>query len=202
MRLYLASNNPHKAEELGAMLAAAGSAWEVRLARELVPGIAWDESGETFLANARIKAEALRRHTDAAVLADDSGLVVQALGGAPGVHSSRYAGKDGDDAANNAKLLQALSGVPAPRRQAKFVCTLYYVAPGGAARSFTGECPGSIAFAPKGAHGFGYDPLFLVDGAAGQTMAELPAAAKNALSHRRRAFDAFVAYLKRVSSDP
>jgi XTP/dITP diphosphohydrolase len=195
MRLYLASNNLHKAEELGAMLAQAGQRVTVGLARELAPGIGWDESGDTFLANAKIKADTVRRHTREAVLADDSGLIVDALDGAPGVHSSRYAGKDGDDAANNAKLLRALAGLPADRRAARFVCTLYFIGADGETQSFSGKCEGSIAFAPQGLHGFGYDPLFLVASAGGRTMAELTAEEKNALSHRRRAFDQFAAWL-------
>jgi XTP/dITP diphosphohydrolase len=185
--LYLASNNRHKAEELGAML---GDRFEVRLARELVPGITWNEDGETFLANASIKAQAVRAHTRSPVLADDSGLIVDVLGGAPGVHSSRYAGLDGDDAANNAKLLREVAGFPVAALTARFVCTLYFVDSQGKGHAFTGDCRGHIVRAARGAHGFGYDPLFEVAGT-GRTMAELSAAEKNALSHRRAAFDAF-----------
>jgi XTP/dITP diphosphohydrolase len=190
--LYVASNNRHKLAELQAMV---GEAFEVHAARELDPAVAWDETGDTFEANAKIKADAVRRLTKAAVLADDSGLCVDALGGAPGVQSSRYAGRDGDDAANNAKLLQALAGVPEERRGAHFVCVLWFVDETGTARAFRGECRGRILAEKRGAHGFGYDPLFLVDGASGLSMAEMSEAAKNAVSHRRRAVDAWLTSL-------
>jgi len=196
--LYLASNNAHKGEELKAML---GAAFDVRLARELVPDITWNETGETFLDNARIKAEALRLYTSASILADDSGLQVNALSGAPGVHSSRYAGEDGNDLANNTKLLGALRDVPTARRQARFVCVLYYINASGEAHSFRGECPGRIAEEPRGTGGFGYDPLFIVDATGGKSMAELTAAEKNELSHRRKAFDCFQRWL-RASQHP
>lgn len=193
--LYLASNNRHKAEELTAMT---GGLFDVRLAKELDPNVSWDETGETFVANARIKAETVRRLTSAAVLADDSGLEVDALGGAPGVHSSRYAGTDGDDAGNNAKLLLALADVPDDRRTARFVCTLYFVDEQGHVQTFRGECRGTILRAKRGAKGFGYDPLFLVDGD-GRTMAEMPEADKNAVSHRSRAVAAFLAAVQPVA---
>lgn len=189
--LYVATNNRHKLAELQAMV---GGAFAVRAARELDPKIGWDETGDTFEANAKIKADAVRRLTKAAVLADDSGLCVDALGGAPGVYSSRYAGKDGDDAANNAKLLEALQGVPEAKRGAGFVCVLWFVDESGRAHTFRGECRGRILEAARGGHGFGYDPLFLVAGS-GVSMAELPEATKNAVSHRRRAVDAWRAFL-------
>lgn len=191
--LYLASNNAHKAEELGAML---GGRFEVRLARELKPGIAWTEDGDTFEANARVKADTVRQYTKERVLADDSGLMVDALGGAPGVISSRYAGKDGDDRANNAKLLREVQAIPDARLAARFVCVLHYVDEHGKHHSFRGECPGRIVKDARGGHGFGYDPLFLVDGTS-QTMAELPVEKKNAVSHRRRALDLWLGFLAR-----
>jgi non-canonical purine NTP pyrophosphatase (RdgB/HAM1 family) len=189
--LYLASNNAHKAEELGAMLK---GRFDVRLAKELKPGIGWEETGETFEANARIKAEAVRQYTRERVLADDSGLMVDALRGAPGVLSARFAGKDGDDAANNAKLLQEIDPLPDRLLTARFVCVLHYVDQEGNGHTFRGECPGRIVKTPRGAQGFGYDPLFLVDGT-DQTMAELPADQKNAVSHRRRALDQWLEFL-------
>lgn len=190
--LYLASNNRHKAEELMAM---AGGRFDVRLAKELDPNVAWDETGTTFVANARIKAETVRRLTKAAVLADDSGLEVDALDGAPGVYSSRYAGKDGDDAANNAKLLRELAGVPDEKRGARFVCTLYFIDEDGNAQTFRGECPGVILHAARGGKGFGYDPLFKVAGD-GRAMAEMSENEKNAVSHRSRAVQAFLATVR------
>lgn len=189
--LYLASNNRHKAAELAAMC---GGRFDVRVAKDLDPTIDWDESGTTFLANAKIKADAVRRLTKAAVLADDSGLCVDAISGAPGVYSSRYAGKDGDDAANNAKLLRELADVPDRRRTAKFVCTLYFVDERGTVSTFVGECPGKILTAPRGGKGFGYDPLFQVDGDP-RSMAEMSEHEKNLVSHRARAVKAWLTSL-------
>lgn len=190
--LYLASNNAHKAEELAAMLQ---GRFDVRLAKELKPGINWDESAPTFEGNARIKAETVRQYTTERVLADDSGLCVDALRGAPGVLSARFAGKDGDDQANNAKLLSEVDGIPEKMLSARFVCVLHFIDEHGKGYDFRGECPGRIVKQARGAHGFGYDPLFLVDGT-DQTMAELPAEKKNAVSHRRRALDQWLAFLK------
>lgn len=190
--LYLASNNAHKAEELGAMLK---GRFDVRLAKELKPGINWVEDGDTFEANARIKAETVRKYTKEPVLADDSGLMVDALRGAPGVLSARFAGKDGDDEANNAKLLEEIDPLPDRLLTARFVCVLHYIDEHGKSHDFRGECRGRIVKTARGAHGFGYDPLFLVDGT-DQTMAELPAEQKNAVSHRRRALDKWLAFLE------
>ncbi len=190
--LYLASNNAHKAEELGAMLK---GRFDVRLAKDLKPGINWDETGSTFEANARIKAETVRQFTRERVLADDSGLMVDALRGAPGVLSARFAGKDGDDEANNAKLLEEVELIPERALTARFVCVLHYIDEHGKGHDFRGECPGRIVKKPRGAHGFGYDPLFVVDGT-DQTMAELPAEKKNAVSHRRHAVSRWIAHLK------
>ena len=140
------------------------------------------------------KAETISRLTGRLCLADDSGLVVAALGGAPGVHSARYAGEQGDDAANNARLLRELAGVPAEERQASFHCVMALSAPGEPTRLFSGEVSGRILDAPRGSGGFGYDPLFLVEGFA-QTMAELPLATKNSISHRGQALRLVVAEL-------
>ena len=185
--LYLASKNKHKLEELTAMI---GSDFEVRLCTELDPEISWEETGDTFAANAKIKADAVRRLTDCAVLADDSGLEVASLGGAPGVYSSRYAGTDGDDAANNRKLLKELDGVN--QREARFVCCLAYVAKDGDTKVFEGYCGGRIIEEARGQHGFGYDPLFAVGGG-DRTLAEYSAQEKNTISHRKRALEAFCA---------
>ena len=191
-RLFLASNNAHKAAELAAM---AQGMFDVRLAKELDPKVTWDECGSTCLENARIKAKTVRALTNACVLADDSGLEVRALGGAPGVYSSRYAGVDGDDAANNAKLLTAMHAIPLPEREARFVCVLYFIDENGKEWSFEGSCEGLILEERRGTGGFGYDPLFLVAGTS-QTMAELSSEEKNRVSHRRQAFDLF---LKKVT---
>lgn len=198
-RLYLASNNAHKAAELTGLLAALSTPWEVGLARDLAPGITWDEVGDSFLANARIKAEALRAYTSTCVLADDSGLVVDVLAGAPGVHSSRYAGVDGDDHSNNAKLAAAIKDYPEHALSARFVCTLYFIEESGTGHEFTGVLEGHLTQAPRGSHGFGYDPLFvprLSDPAwQGRTLAEMPGDVKNQISHRAQAFAVWAQWL-------
>jgi XTP/dITP diphosphohydrolase len=200
MRLYLASGNAHKAAELQAMADAFGSSgapagrrFEVVSASEVGGMPAVDEDTGTFLGNARKKAAALRARLpeDAWVLADDSGLCVEALGGAPGVESAYYAGPQGDAAANLAKLVAAMRGVPESRRGAEFVCILVVAGPGETGRSFEGRCPGRLALEPRGEGGFGYDPLFVPDGFT-RTLAEIPRALKAAISHRGRAWAACV----------
>jgi len=152
------------------------------------------EDGATFAENAIKKARHAARQTGRVALADDSGLVVAALDGRPGVHSARFAGPDADDARNNARLLQELTEVSADRRQAAFHCVIALCQPDGECRTFTGELPGLILSAPRGEEGFGYDPLFLVP-EYGKTLAELPLAVKNRISHRGRALAQLKAYL-------
>ncbi len=154
-----------------------------------------EEDGATFAANATKKAETVAQLTGCPCLADDSGLTVEALGGEPGIHSARYAGVQGDDTANNAKLLRELAGVPAARRQAAFCCVMALSLPGAGTRLFEGRVAGRILDAPRGSGGFGYDPLFLVDGFE-QTMAELPLVEKNRISHRGQALRQVIAHLK------
>jgi len=144
------------------------------------------ETGADFAANAREKALAIAAHTGEWTLADDSGLEVEALGGAPGVFSARYAGVHGDDRANIAKLLAEMAGVPEGRRRARFVCLAALAAPDGSCFLAEGECRGVIARSPRGEKGFGYDPIFLLP-EHGLTMAELPEELKNEISHRARA---------------
>ncbi len=153
------------------------------------------EDGDTFAANAIKKAEEIAAHTGALTLADDSGLVVEALSGAPGVHSARYAGESATDADNNAKLLEALRGVPEESRQAAFRCVMALVAPGGSCRTFAGEVKGVVLSQLRGDGGFGYDPLFMVR-EYGQTMAELPLDLKNRISHRGQALKKLIAALE------
>ena len=143
------------------------------------------EDGETFEANALKKARAFAAFSGLPTLADDSGLEVEALGGAPGVHSARYSGPEADDARNNAKLLAKLAAVPEARRAARFVCVLALIVPGAsdAERLFRAECRGRIAFAPRGTRGFGYDSLFLYP-PLGQTFGELEQETKSRVSHR------------------
>lgn len=196
MKLLVASGNKHKVAEIAVLLQ--DTAWEVcSLAAfpdiELPP-----EDAETFIGNAFIKAEAAAAATGLWTLADDSGLAVDALGGAPGVYSARYAGEQKDDAANNAKLLEALRDVPEGERTARFVCALALVSPDGQTASAEGFCEGSIIFEERGTMGFGYDPLFLLaDG--GQTMAELDMDAKNEVSHRAAALREMLPILRRLA---
>jgi XTP/dITP diphosphohydrolase len=186
-RVVFASGNRHKVAEIAALLAPHG--WQVE---PLVLTV--NEDAPTFAGNAEKKARAALAATGLPSLADDSGLEVDALGGAPGVLSARYAGPAQDDAANNAKLLAALADVPAAARTARFRCALAFVAPDGTLLLGEGTCEGQIGFAPRGDGGFGYDPLFLV-GDVGRTMAELTAAEKNRVSHRARALAAMVTAL-------
>ena len=145
-----------------------------------------EEDADSFLENARKKAREVARITGSWTLADDSGLVVDALGGAPGVHSARYAGKQSDYAANNEKLLREMADVPGGKRQARFVCTIVLISPEGDEWSVEGMCEGEIAREYKGSGGFGFDPLFHVPDL-GKTMAELSMDAKNEISHRGKA---------------
>lgn len=143
-----------------------------------------EETGTTFLENALIKAEAAVEQTGMSAIADDSGLVVDALDGEPGVYSARYAGVHGDDAANNAKLLKNLTEVPEAKRTARFMSVVALVDASGMVLTGTGACEGTIGFEGRGENGFGYDPLFLPVDTPGKTMAELTPAEKNAISHR------------------
>jgi XTP/dITP diphosphohydrolase len=194
MDLVLASGNRGKTREIGALLAPLG--WTLLSQADLgVPEV--EETGASFVANALLKARHAAAFTGRAALADDSGLEVDALDGAPGVRSARYAGGAGD-AANVAKLLDALRGVPAARRGARFRCVLALVraADDPSPLIAEGAWEGVIAEAPRGGNGFGYDPVFLVP-ALGRTAAELEPAVKNALSHRGQALARLVAALTR-----
>ena len=181
-KLVVASNNLHKIAEIRAVL---GGAWDVISAQDLHKGIKWDETGATFIDNARIKVKALRAYTDQLILADDSGLCVDALSGRPGVHSSSYAGVEGDHHANNIKLLRDLSGVPKGSRTAQFLCLLL-LDQNGIESVFEGRCEGEIAEEVAGSGGFGYDPLF-VEHSTGKLMAKMSLAEKNIVSHRGKA---------------
>lgn len=177
--LIVATHNAHKLREIGQIL----PGWDIR-----GEDSGAEETAETFVGNARIKARAIApRHPGTWVMADDSGLEVVALGGAPGVRSARYAGRDGDASANNALLLRNLSGVA--DRRARFTCAIVLVAPDGMEHEVEGHCPGHIAETPSGAGGFGYDPLFVPDGY-DRSFAELSPDEKNAISHRGRALAA------------
>lgn len=191
--LVLASRNRKKLSELETLLAPLG--YRLRLVSEF-SDVEPEESAPTFVENALIKARHAARVSSLPAIADDSGLEVAALGGAPGVHSARYAGVHGDDAANNAKLLNAMANMADAQRAARFVSVLAMLrhADDPVPLIAFGAWPGRILPAPRGEQGFGYDPLFL-DPDSGLTAAEMSAAAKNAVSHRARAFAALLAQL-------
>ncbi len=182
MKLILASRNRHKLEEIRTLFDLPGLELSSALDHPEIPDV--EEDGKTFEANAIKKATALARATGGWALADDSGLEVDALGGAPGVYSARYAGEPVSYPANNAKLLKALEG--AADRRARFRCVVALSSPSGKTRTVEGRCEGRIIHGIRGAQGFGYDPLFVPDGF-DQTFAEMEAGAKNAISHRGRA---------------
>ena len=181
--VVVASSNHGKLAEIRSALDFEG--WRFVVAAELEAE--WpspEETGDTFEANARIKAEAAHERFELAALADDSGLEVDALDGEPGVYSARYAGPCATDAENNRRLLLALKDVPEAGRTARFRSTIVFVGPDGVETVANGSCEGRIGFEPRGENGFGYDPLFFPDATPGRTMAELSLAEKNAISHR------------------
>ncbi|MDF3059511.1 MAG: non-canonical purine pyrophosphatase, rdgB/HAM1 family [Rariglobus sp.] len=201
MKLYLASGNAHKVGEMNALARASGLDVEIVSAKAAggMPPVV--EDAGTFAGNARKKALALRAvlPADAWVLADDSGLCVDALGGAPGVESAYYAGPQGDGAANLEKLVEVMRGVPPEKRGAHFVCVLLLAGPGGAEAVFEGRCEGRLCEEPQGGAGFGYDPLF-VPGGHGRTFADLGDDVKNTLSHRGRAWARLAERLRTLTS--
>ena len=192
--LVLASGNAGKLKELSSMLTPLG--WTVRSQGDWKINEAV-EDGLSFIENALIKARHAARHTGLRALGDDSGLVVDALGGMPGIYSSRYAGADADDKANIQKLLHALRGVPAPERTAHFYCAMVLVrhAEDPAPLISTGKWTGRIMEQPRGEGGFGYDPIFWVPGNECSS-AELTPEVKNSLSHRGQALTALIAQMK------
>lgn len=182
-QVVIATNNAHKVEEIRAALDFEG--WEFLTLSECDPYDESVEDADSFEGNARIKARAAFEHTGLAALADDSGLAVDALDGAPGVLSARYSGVHGDDAANNAKLLRELEGVVDADRTARFVCSLAFIDEDGTETCASGTIEGRIAHGLSGDGGFGYDPLFLPDEFQGaKSLAEVTQDEKNAISHR------------------
>ena len=155
-----------------------------------------DENGETFEDNAVIKARAVAKATGLCALGDDSGLSVDALDGAPGVHSARYCGHHGDDKANNDLLIANMADVPAEDRTAEFVCALALSLPNGEVKTVRGTCPGVITFTPRGTGGFGYDPYF--EYLSGETFAEMAQEEKNRISHRANAMQLMIPYLEEL----
>jgi len=183
MRLVVATRNRGKLAEFRSLLGA-HRGLELLCLSDLPPLPEVVEDGDTFLANAQKKAREVALATRLPTLADDSGLLVDALDGAPGVHSARFAGEHASDDENNTRLLELLANVPTEDRRARFRCVLALATPDGTLGPHTeGECEGRIVREPRGAHGFGYDPLFEVEGL-GRTMAELSSAEKDDLSHR------------------
>lgn len=199
MRLILASNNAHKRKELSDILTQLGM--EVVSMQEAGIFLTPEENGETFEENSYAKAKAVFDACHQPVIADDSGLMVDALGGAPGVYSARYGGaqcKSDGDRLNY--LLKQLKDVPPERRTAHFVCVITLLLPDGRRLTARGECPGVILDAPQGENGFGYDPVFYVPERK-TTFAMLPEEEKNRISHRARALRLFVQKLQMEEYD-
>ena len=187
MKVILASKNPHKLTELSAILSQHG--FEIALESEYGLDIDVDETGTTFEENSLLKAEAVMKASGLPVLADDSGLMVDAWDGAPGVYSARY-GHKSSDGERTAFLLENMKDVPDEKRTAKFVCVITCLWPDGRKIVARGECPGVITREVHGENGFGYDPVFYLP-ELGMTYAELPSEQKNAISHRARALQEF-----------
>lgn len=195
MRVVLATHNAHKADEFQRILAGQVPGLEI---------VTYDgpepvEDGVTFAENALIKARTAAAHTGLPALADDSGICVDVLGGAPGIFSARWSGRHGDDRGNLQLLLDQLGDVHDEHRAAHFSCAIALVA-GGAETTVEGIWPGMLAREARGGHGFGYDPIFLPDGEGGASAAELDPARKNAVSHRARAFELIAPALAASSS--
>lgn len=187
MKVILASKNPHKLTELSVILSQHG--FKIALESEYGLDIDVDETGTTFEENSLLKAEAVMKASGLPVLADDSGLMVDALDGAPGVYSARY-GHKSSDGERTAFLLENMKDVPDEKRTAKFVCVITCLWPDGRKIVARGECPGVITHEVHGENGFGYDPVFYLP-ELGMTYAELPSEQKNAISHRARALQEF-----------
>ena len=194
MKVIAATRNRHKLTEFSRILSPMG--YEVVSQEEVCPGIEVEEDGATFLENARKKAVEIFRRTGMPTIADDSGLCVDALNGAPGVHSARYADDEGDghdDKANNRKLLRELAGVSMEKRTARFVSAISFAIGEGELVECEGFCQGQIAFESLGDNGFGYDPLFLVEGG---SFASIPGEEKDRISHRGNALRKLQALLE------
>jgi XTP/dITP diphosphohydrolase len=200
-KLVLATRNVHKVAELRRILSEAGLSGVELVGVEAFPGVDdVPETGVTFAQNARLKAVAVARATGVAAVADDSGLCVDVLGGAPGVFSARWSGRHGDDLANLQLLLDQLFDVPDEHRGAHFACAAVLALPDGAERVVEGRLTGTLIREARGVNGFGYDPIFVPDGGS-RTTAELTAPEKDAISHRGRAFRAIVPAIKELLTD-
>jgi len=188
----IATHNRNKLKELRRILA------PLNIDVTTAPLDEVEETGTTFAENAFLKAEAACRQTGLPAVADDSGLMVDALNGEPGVYSARYAGEDASDLDRIHKLLENLKDVPQEKRTAKFVSAVCCVYPNGERIDVQGECPGTIAFAPQGNGGFGYDPIFLVGE---KSFGELSAEEKDSISHRGRALAKLAAKLQTIKEN-
>ncbi|EFH30494.1 MULTISPECIES: XTP/dITP diphosphatase [Lactobacillus] len=191
--LLFATNNQNKVKELKAAFQKAGLDIEIKTNADLEAAPHVSENGSTFEENATLKAHTLAEFSKLPTLSDDSGLVVDKLNGAPGVHSARYGGEAHNDARNNAKLLASLGGIPEEERSAKFCSTFVLSMPGHFDKDLvvTGECEGVVLAIPRGHDGFGYDPLFYVP-EKGKTFAEMTTDEKNEVSHRGKALKQLV----------
>lgn len=198
-RLLLATQNPGKVREIRRALAGAG----IRIVglEDVLPGLSHRERGKSFSENARAKSLSYSRKWPGLTLAEDSGLEIEALGGAPGVLSARFSGPRPSDAKNNRKVLRLLGDFPAAERRARFVCVMVLAQEGRIIGEFRGEVKGRIGFAPRGESGFGYDPLFYYPPFR-KTFAELSPEVKNKVSHRGRAIRKLRAFLRRKKRAP
>ncbi len=198
-RLVLGSHNRKKRAEMAALLAPLGI--EIETLADYANALEVDETGSSFAENSALKAVEQAMHLDRWVLAEDSGLVVSALDGAPGIYSARYSGPNATDESNNTRLLEALAGIPEDRRQAHYVCQMTLADPTGTIRAVSeGACHGRIVETPRGTGGFGYDPLFEII-ELHRTFGELDASVKAAISHRARASRRLLPQLVKTLND-
>lgn len=191
-KIILASNNKNKIREISEILSPLG--YEVISQRDAGADFEVEETGTTFAENAAIKARAVYEHCKTAVIADDSGLEVDYLKGAPGVYSHRYAGENATDADRNAKLLNELSGVPEENRGAQFTCVICFIDENGREELVKGVYRGKIGYEPMGENGFGYDPVFMCGE---KSFAQISPEEKNKISHRAKALDGLCSLLKK-----
>ncbi|MFN2291206.1 MAG: RdgB/HAM1 family non-canonical purine NTP pyrophosphatase [Anaerolineae bacterium] len=197
-KLLIATNNPGKVREYKELLGGLPGGTVLTFPAQEGLELEVEEVGETFAENAGIKARAYAQASGLLTMADDSGLEVDALGGAPGVRSARYAGPGADDVDRYRKLLAELAGIPPSERAARFRCVVAMALPDASIYTAEGTCEGEIGFAARGEHGFGYDPVFIVDGYGGKTLAELEPEVKNRISHRARAVEVALPTLRRL----
>lgn len=190
-RIILASNNKNKIREISEILSPLG--YEVISQRDAGAELDVEETGTTFAENAALKARAVHDLCGLPVIADDSGLAVDFLDGAPGVYSHRYAGENASDADRNEKLLRELEGVNDEKRGAKFICVICFIDENGSEKLIRGECCGKIGYEPLGDNGFGYDPVFMYGE---RSFAQITAEEKNKISHRAKALEGLCTFLK------